>query len=230
MRRQRKPVSKDGSRHHTDEVINTITHLIGAVFSLAGGVILVVYASVASKPWHVAGFTIYVFTLLLMFLASVCHHALEGSRREEEILRTIDYAAIFLLIAGTFTPMCLTFARGPLGWSMLGVVWLLSAIGIAIRASLPKVPKWMTNTLYVCMGWLGVLLVSPVYFATHWQGTAMLIAGGVFYSAGAVVFALEKPNPVPGRFGFHEIWHLCVLLGAACHFFLMFFYVLPLQG
>ena len=220
-------LSKDGSIHVTDEVINTVTHTAGAVFSLLGMVILIVLAAGQGKVWHIVGFSIYGTSLLLLFTASAFHHGLEASPKLNAFFRLFDYLAIFALIAGTYTPICLIISRDAWGWSTFGVVWALAAAGISIKAVFPGIPKWFTNTIYICMGWIGAALIFHVIPDIGTGGLAMILAGGLFYSAGAVIFYIEKPNPVPGKFGFHEIWHLFVLVGAVIHYMFMYFFVLP---
>jgi hemolysin III len=220
-------LSKDGSLHVTDERVNTATHLSAAILSLLGTVLLIVYASMAAKPWHIVSFSIYGLSLTGLFMASTLHHGVRASRRVEEILRSIDYFAIYVLIAGTFTPICLVVLRGPLGWSVFGVCWAVGLAGIALKAVFAGLPRWVSVTIYSTMGWLGGVLALPVYRALGWQGVALVGAGGVLYTVGALIFSAERPNPVPGKFGFHEIWHIFVVLGAAAHYAFMYLLVLP---
>lgn len=221
-------LSKDGSRHVTDEKINTCTHLAAAVFALLGAVMLIAKAGLQGKPLHVVSFSIYGFSLVFMFIASVLHHGVNSGRRLEGFLVVLDYSAIFLLIAGTITPVSLVVLHGVFGWSLFGVAWALAIGGIVLKAVFPAVDKWITSTLYLAMGWLGVLAAVPVYRQLGWMPLLFLALGGILYSAGAFVFSLEKPNPLPGRFGFHEIWHLFVISGAASHFVFLYFFVLPI--
>ncbi len=220
-------LSKDGSFHVTDEIFNTISHTAGAIFSLLGMVLLIVLSAVSGKVWHIVGFSIYGTSLFMLFLASSFHHGVNGSERLNSFFRLFDYLSIFALIAGTYTPLCLILSRDAWGWSVFGVVWILAAAGIALKAVFPGLPKWFTNTLYVCMGWVGAVLVFHVLPVIGPAGLVLILVGGIFYSAGAVIFYIEKPNPVPGKFGFHEIWHLFVLAGAVTHFAFMFFIALP---
>jgi hemolysin III len=222
--------SKDKSQHVTDEKFNAASHLAGAIFSLLGTVLLIVYSSLAARPWHIVSFSIYGFSLVAMFLASTLHHGVNASRRVEDILRAIDYFAIYLLIAGTITPVSLVVLRGPLGWSVFGVAWAVGIAGIVLKAVFPGLPKWVSLTLYSTMGWLGAVVGYPIYKAVSWTGISLLLAGGIAYTLGAVIFAVEKPNPLPGRFGFHEIWHVFVILGALGHFVFMYVCVLPFPG
>jgi hemolysin III len=220
-------VSKDGSPHVTDEVLNTATHMIGAMLSLFGGAYLIVRAASDAGLWHVVSFSVYAASLFLLFLASSLHHGIEARPKVEEIFRILDYLAIFPLIAGTYTPICLVVLRGPLGWTALAVIWILAATGISLKASIRTLPKWVTTTFYLTMGLMSLFLVIPLVSRLPLCAILLLIAGGAMYVGGNVIFSIEKPNPVPGKFGFHEIWHLCVLAGAFFHFLIMYLYVLP---
>lgn len=227
-KRKLRALSKDGSVHVTDEVFNTIICTIASIFSLVGGVLLIVNSAVMHKGWHLAGFSVYAMSLFAMFLASSLHHGIEATEAVEKKLRLIDYIAVFFFIAGTFTPVCFIVARTPVGWSMFGVVWVVALIGAIIKWYYPDIPKWFTNTLYVAMGWIGVVLIVPVYHAVGWDGTLLFFLAGVFYTTGSFIYYFERPNPIPGRFGFHEIWHLFVITAATIHYLVMFFYILPL--
>ena len=142
------------------------------------------------------------------------------------MLCTLDYDSVFLLIAGSTTPMVLVLFRTTYGWTVLGAVWVIAGAGIVLRSILRQLPKYVTNTLYIALGWMPVLLVGS---GASVPGGALLLmaAGGLLYSAGFVVFVIERPNPWPGVFGFHEIWHLVVVVAAVLHYLLMYFYVLP---
>lgn len=222
-----RPRSKDGSLHVTDERFNTASHLAASIFSLLGMVLLVVYASMGGTVWHIVSFSVYGLSLVSLFVFSALHHGVEGSRKLEDILRSFDYYAIFVLIAGSFTPFCLVVLRGPVGWSVFGVSWVVAAVGITLKAVFPEMPKWVFLTIYATMGWLGVAVAIPLVEILPWPAVALLLGGGVAYTAGAVVFSKERPNPVPGVFGFHEIWHVMVILGALTHYLCMLLYVLP---
>ncbi len=221
-------VSKDGSRHVTDERFNVVTHLTAAIFSLMGSVLLIVMSSTQAGVWHIVSFSVYGASLTTLFVASSLHHGVDSSPRVEAWLRTVDYIAIYPLIAGTMTPICLVVARGPLGWSVFGVAWLIAGVGITLRVIFENLPKWVSLTFYGAMGWLGAVVAWPVLESTTWVGAGLVILGGIFYSVGSAIFIVERPNPWPGRFGFHEIWHLFVVCGAALHFAFMYLFVLPL--
>jgi len=222
-------LSKDGSTHVTDEIFNTVTHLTGAIFAVLGTVLLIVESAASGKVWHVVSFGVYGSSLILLFIASTLHHGIDASRKTEEFLRTLDYLAIFPLIAGTYTPFCLIVLRGVLGWSIFGVVWGIAAVGIVLKASIHTLPKWISNTFYLSLGLMSVLLIVPLSAALGVSAVGLLLLGGVFYIGGNIIFTIEKPNPVPGKFGFHEIWHLFVLAGALSHYVMMYFFILPLS-
>lgn len=220
------PRSRDGSVHVTDERVNTVSHLVAACFALVGSALLVVQAAEQGDPWKIVGLTVYGLSVITLFVASTLHHGLDHSPRVNEILRTLDYDSVFFLIAGSVTPLVLVLFRNPYGWTVLGAVWLIAIAGIVLRSLVRQLPKYLTNTLYITLGWVPVLLVGaggslPV------GAYALMAAGGLFYSAGFVVFVIEKPNPWPGVVGFHEIWHVMVVIAALLHYLLMFWYVLP---
>jgi hemolysin III len=215
-------LSKDGSVHVTDEVYNTLISGLGAVLTLFGVAHLLWRSYAIGSLLHALSFLVYGVGVLSVFVSSALHHGVDGSPRTNWILRQLDYFAIFLMIAGTFTPFCLLFVRSPLGVHVLELVWALAAVSIASKAIYPALPKWVTLAMALGMGWSGLLLVDALYASTHLSGVVALALGGLFFTGGGLIFALEKPNPFPGRFGFHEIWHSCVLAGAACHFSIMY--------
>ncbi len=220
------PTSRDGSVHVTDERFNTATHLAAACFSLVGGGLLVAQAGAQGDPWKIVGLSIYALTLMLLFVASTLHHGIDGSPRLNEVLRTLDYDSVFLLIAGTVTPLVLVLFRNVYGWTVFTGVWVIAVLGIVLRSWWRQLPKYVTNTLYITLGWVTALLVVT---APHLPAGALglMAAGGVVYSTGFVIYVIEKPNPRPGVFGFHELWHLLVVVAAFLHYLLMYVYVLP---
>lgn len=218
--------SRDGSVHVTDERFNTVSHLFAACFAVGGAALLVSQASAQGDPWKITGLSVYGLCLVALFVSSTLHHGLDRSPRLNEMLRTLDYDSVFLLIAGTVTPLVLVLFRNTYGWTVFGAVWAIAVLGIVLRSVLQRLPKYITNTLYIALGWLTVLLVgagSPLPVGA----LVLMAAGGLVYSAGFVVFVIEKPNPRPGVFGFHETWHFLVVVAALMHYLLMYFYVLP---
>ncbi|MFA5860593.1 MAG: hemolysin III family protein, partial [Candidatus Thermoplasmatota archaeon] len=157
-------------------------------------------------------------TLIVMFASSALHHV---AYREDGALRKIDMTAIYLFIAGTYTPVCLLALPHSWGWSLLIIVWALAGGGIALRWALPKTPRWVTVGLYLGLGWIGVVTLVPLAQSVAWKGVALLVAGGIIYSMGAVVYARERPDPWPRVVGHHGLWHIFVLFGALSHFALV---------
>ena len=211
-------LSKDGSVHVTDEVWNTRISSLGAVLTVCGVSFLLWRSAAMASPVRVRSFLIYGLGTLSVFVTSALHHGFHGTPRQDFLLRQADYLAIFLMIAGTFTPFCLVLVPGPLSTGVLVFVWLLAAAGIASKALYPALPKWATLAMTIGMGWVAVVLVPQVYGALRLAGLVSVAVGGAFFTVGGLIFGLEKPNPLPGRFGFHEIWHCFVVAGASCHF------------
>jgi hemolysin III len=219
-------LSRDGSVHVTDERINTVSHLLGACLAVLGCAILMTRASVSGDPWAITGLAVYSVSLITLFVCSTLHHGLDGSARLNDVLRTLDYTSVFLLIAGTVTPLVLVLYRNAYGWAVLGAVWAVAVLGVVLRSVWRELPKYVTNTLYIALGWMPVALLGggtdlPL------GALALMAGGGLVYSAGFVVFVLERPNLRPGVFGFHELWHVMVLVAAALHHLLMHLYLVP---
>lgn len=219
-------LSRDGSVHVTDEKVNTVSHLVGACLAVLGTAVLVTQAAVLGDPWKIVSFAVYGASLVMLLVSSTLHHALDRGPRVNDLLRTLDYTSVFGLIAGTVTPLVLVVYRTPFGWAVLGTVWGIAALGIVLRSVWRRLPKYVTNTLYIALGWMPVALVLTDLPLPS-GGVLLLAAGGLVYSLGFVVYVVERPNPWPGVLGFHELWHLLVLLAAALHFAVMYGYVLP---
>ncbi len=220
------PRSRDGSIHVTDERFNTVSHLFAACFALVGAALLITQAAAQADPWKIVGFSIYGVSVVALFVTSTLHHGIDRGPRVNEVLRTLDYDAVFLLIAGSVTPLVLVLFRNAYGWAILGAVWVVAVLGIVLRSLDRQLPKYVTNTLYIALGWMPVLLAGagvPLPFGAY----ALMATGGLVYSAGFVIFVIEKPNLWPGVFGFHELWHLMVVVAALLHYLLMYLYVLP---
>lgn len=209
----------------TDERFNAMSHLLGACFALVGAGLLISQAAAQGDPWKIVGLSIYGLSLVSLFVFSTLHHGLDGSPRLNEVLRTLDYDSVFFLIAGTVTPLVLVLFRNTYGWTVFGAVWAIAVLGIVLRSVWRQVPKYVTNTLYIALGWLTVLLVGADV-SLPLGALALMAGGGVVYSAGFAIFVIERPNPWPGVFGFHEIWHVLVVVAALLHYLLMYFYVL----
>jgi hemolysin III len=196
-----------------------LSHLAGAGLSVAGLVALLWVSR--GKPWHTTAVSIYGASLILLYLASTLYHSLPVDPVRVERLRAVDQAAIYGLIAGTYTPICLLALRGAWGWSLLGVVWTIGLAGAALRLGWRGFPEWLCFSLYLLMGWLVVVALVPLFQAVSAAGIAWLALGGLLYTVGAAVLTLDRPRLWPGRFGSHDLWHLFVLGGSACHFVLI---------
>lgn len=208
------------------EPVSGLTHLIGAFLSIAALILLVYNAASYGKTWHVVSFAIFGGSLILLYTASALYHLLPLSERGRLILRRIDHMMIFVLIAGTYTPVCLIPLRGGWGWSLLVGVWLMAIGGIVMKAVWMKAPRWFSTFLYVIMGWLAVIAFWPLIHSVPMGGIGWLVLGGAFYTIGAVFYGTKWPNIIPGWFGFHEIFHLFVMAGSFSHFWLMQKYIL----
>ncbi len=220
------PRSRDGSVHVTDERYNTVSHLFGSCLALAGAALLVVQAAEQGDVAKIVALSIYGLSLVTLFVCSTLHHGIDSTPRVNSVLRTLDYTSVFFLIAGTVTPMVVVLVPTTYGWTVLGVVWAVAIGGIVLRSVWRNLPKYVTNTLFIALGWLPVLLVgSGVAFEPGALG--LMAAGGLAYSVGFVIFVVERPNPRPGVFGFHEVWHTLVLVGAILHYLMVYLYVLP---
>lgn len=201
-----------------------LSHWLGVGLSIAGLVMLLVFAE--GRPWQVVGFAIYGGSLILLYLASALAHTIHCSPRAAERLNRFDYMAIFLLIAGTYTPLCLVTLRGPWGWGMLAAEWSMAAAGIAAVALGRGRSDWPRTILYLFMAWVVALVaIVPIYRALPRPALEWLLAGGAVYSLGAIVFATDRPHLWPGRFAAHDLWHVLVLLGSGCHFLVIFRFV-----
>jgi hemolysin III len=204
------------------EPVNGASHLLGLLLASGGTILLL---RMASGPGQLAAFAIYGATLILLYGASTLYHLLPLSDRPLRALRTLDHIAIYFLIAGTYTPIALITLHSPLGWALLAAVWLIAAAGIPFKLFYLDAPVWISTATYLAMGYLALVAVVPLARAVSISGLLWLIAGGLAYTVGAVIYSRQRPDPFPGRFGHHEIWHLLVLTGSACHFAFMVFHV-----
>ena len=200
------------------ERFNSITHLVGAVLAAASGVLLVVVAARGGDPWKIVSFSVFAAMLLTLYMTSSLYHSVRGAAKD--VLRKLDHCAIYLLIAGTYTPFTLVTLRGTLGWWMFGVVWGLALAGIAQEIWYATGARILSLVIYVLMGWLAVIGVQPLVAALGWAGFAWLAAGGLLYTGGIVFYALDHKV----RHG-HGIWHLFVLGGSICHYVAVLGYV-----
>ncbi len=198
------------------EPVNSLTHWVGAFLAIIGLIVLLIVGW--STPAKIISLTIYGVSLIGMFSASATYHMVQAKDKALEIFRKIDHSAIFLLIAGTYTPFCVNAFTGFWKWGMLAIVWSLAIIGIVVKIFYIRAPRWVNAGIYVLMGWLSVTAAGQMLSALPAWVFAWMIIGGVVYTLGAIVYATKIFNFVPGVFGFHEVWHIFVLLAAAAHF------------
>ncbi|HET6387545.1 MAG TPA: hemolysin III family protein [Armatimonadota bacterium] len=208
-----------GSRFRLREPFSGISHLIGAALSIAAMIALIIQSH--GNDWKITSFAIYGGSLILLYLASSLYHLLPARPEIVEKLRRFDQCAIFFLIAGCYTPVCLLKLRGPWGWTLLSIVWAIALGGTITQAVWAKMPCWLNVVLYIIMGWMVVIAFGPITHHLAVQSLEWLLCGGIIYSVGAVVFAVERPRLWPGVFGFHDLWHVFVLAGSAAHFMMM---------
>ena len=200
------------------ERFNAWTHLVGAVLACIGAVWLIVVAGLQGDPWKIVSFSIYGFTLLLLYSISTLYHSTRG--RAKQVMRKLDHLSIYLLIAGSYTPFCLVSLRGPWGWSLFGVVWGLALIGMLQEIKPRSEARILSIVIYAVMGWIVLVAVKPLLYSLGTAGFTWLVAGGVFYTVGILFFAFDS------RFRhWHGIWHLFVIAGSLMHFVAVFFYV-----
>jgi hemolysin III len=210
------------------EPFNGISHLLGGLGAIIVTAVLVRAAVILGGSRAGVPFLVYGLSMILLYFASASYHLLDVSPRVHVMLRRLDHVSISILIAGTYTPMCLIALRGRVGTSLCWAVWGLAGAVILTDVFWLDAPRGLKAGLYVALGWFAVWAMVPLQHAIGWGGIAWMLAGGLAYSVGALLYAIKKPNPWPGIVGFHEIWHLFVLAGSAGFVVLVWHYVLPL--
>jgi hemolysin III len=210
------------------EPISGFSHLAGVLLSIIGLIVLLVLS--AGDPWRTTSFAVYGVTLILLYTASTLYHSLNVSKRWVKRLKAFDHAAIYALIAGTYTPITLVTlqSQSPAwGWTLFGLAWGFALVGIVVKLLWLEAPRWLATGLYLLMGWMALVAIVPLVRTLPPGGLLWMMAGGLFYTGGAVIYGLKRPNLVPGLFGYHELWHFFVLAGSICHFMMMLLYILP---
>jgi hemolysin III len=210
------------------EPANGLTHLAGALLSAGALAALLRLAAGAGSARHLVAYAVFGLSLLGLYTASALYHSLPLAPAALGRLLRLDCAMVFALIAGTYTPFCLLALEGAWRWGLLALIWALALGGTALKLRRMDAPVWLSTVLYVAMGWVA-LPAAPAFFrALPAAGLAWLLAGGLAYTGGAVVFALGRPRLRPGVFDAHALWHLCVLAGSACHVWAVARYLTPL--
>jgi len=213
------------TRHHTNEYVSAATHGIGFGLSIAG-LVLLVQAAQESSAWHVVAFSLFGASLICAYGASLLYHLIPDGHRTKELWRRFDHAMIYLLIAGTYMPVVLIPLRGGWGWSLFGVVWGIAFFGMIWQLANWQLPRWLSSVLYLLLGWLIIIAIVPLLHAISLPAFRWLLGGGLAYTFGVIFFGLEVIVTPRRYFGMHEIFHLFVLLGSFCHWWLMWRYIL----
>jgi len=206
-----------------------LTHVIGAIFSVIATIALIHKSGQPFDPWKVVSFSIFGSGLFLLYTASTLYHWINVSGRAESILRRFDHMMIYVLIAATYTPICLIPLRGPWGISLFGFIWGLALFGVLWKLFQFDFPEWFSTVYYVFMGWLSLIAIWPLIIALPLGAIAWLFVGGLFYSIGVIFYSLDRQESPRKGFGHHEIWHVLVLAGSASHFWVMFVILLFLK-
>lgn len=203
-----------------EEIANAITHGIGALLSIAGLIVLIVTAATEGTVWHIVSFTIFGSTMFILYTSSTLVHALPQGKAKD-LFEIFDHASIYLFIAGSYTPLIFHVIQGTLGWVMFGIVWGIAIGGIVFKAFFTKKFLMMSTLLYVIMGWIIVIGWRQILDNLHTNGLILLVAGGLFYTIGAVFYVWR------GFYYHHLVWHLFVLFGTVCHYFCILIYLVP---
>ena len=209
------------------EPINGFTHLAGAVLSFFGLLALVIKTSLNS-PDTIALTAVIIFglSMILLYAASATYHLVVSSDKVISFLRRLDHAMIFVLIAGSYTPFCLIALQGVTGWVLFGIIIAAAVAGVCFKLIWFKCPRWISTVIYVAMGWISIFLIVPLHRALSLEGVTLLIGGGIFYTIGALIYA-TKPAFLKSKYlGYHEIFHVFIMLGTLTHFFCVFNYVI----
>jgi len=195
-----------------EERTNAITHGLGAALAVAALVLLIIWACLYGNAWHIVSFTIFGATMVILYTASTLYHSVQEPSRKN-LLRKFDHMSIFLLIAGTYTPFCLTALPGWMGWTMFGIIWGCTIFGIILKAFYTGKREVLSTILYVLMGWVALMVIKPLYDHLSPLSFTFLLCGGVLYTAGTIFFLAHRLRY------HHSIWHLFVMGGSAFHFF-----------
>ncbi len=208
---------------HLKDKWSAITHFISMLMAIFAGIPLLIKAAQEPSKVYVVSLSIYVLSMVLLYFASTIYHSLDISERVNRNLRKFDHMMIFVLIAGTYTPVCLIALKGTMGIVLLSIVWGIAILGIVVKALWINCPKWFSSVLYIGMGWTCVIAFTKLLAALTPAAFGWLLAGGLIYTVGGVIYALKLPlfNKKHQAFGSHEIFHLFVTGGSVCHFIVM---------
>ena len=207
---------------------SAITHGIAMLLAIAGTApLLLRAASGENAPLHIVALAVFILTMILLYTASTVYHSVDSTETVNRRLRKMDHMMIFVLIAGSYTPVCLIVLGGKLGYTLLALVWGIAAVGMIVKACWITCPKWFSSVIYIAMGWVCVLVFGPLLKTLSTPAFLWLLAGGIIYTVGGVIYALKLPifNAKHKFFGSHEVFYLFVMGGSICHFIFMYLYV-----
>ena len=206
---------------------SAITHFIAMMMAVFAAVPLLIKAGIQSGQENLLAMAIFMGSMILLYGASATYHSVDLTGRSLCIFRKLDHMMIFVLIAGSYTPVCLIVLGGKLGYTLLALVWGIAAVGMLIKAFWITCPKWFSSIIYIAMGWVCVLVFGPLLNTLSTPAFLWLLAGGIIYTVGGVIYALKLPifNSKHKSFGSHEVFHLFVMGGSICHFIFMYLYV-----
>ena len=207
---------------------SAITHGIAVLLAAAGAAPLLIKAARTEDTLHITALAVFILTMILLYTASTVYHSVDSSEKVNRRLRKIDHMMIFIMIAGSYTPVCLIALHNKIGYILCGLVWTIAIVGILLKALWINCPKWVSSVLYIGMGWTCVLAFTQLLNSLSPAAFVWLLAGGIIYTVGGVIYALKLPifNSKHKYFGSHEIFHLFVMAGSACHFVVMYAFVL----
>lgn len=206
---------------------SALTHFIAMLLAIFASAPLIIKAAQTPGYTHVLALGIFITSMILLYAASTIYHTLDISPKVNQILRKVDHMMIFILIAGTYTPVCMLVLGNRTGWMMLGLVWSIALVGMVINALWITCPKWFSSIIYIAMGWICVLAFGKIVEALPRSAFLWLLAGGIIYTAGGVIYALKLPifNTKHKYFGSHELFHLFVMGGSLCHYIMLYAFV-----
>ena len=207
---------------------SAITHGIALLLAIAGTApLLLRAASGENAPLHIAALAVFILTMILLYTASTVYHSVDSTETVNRRLRKMDHMMIFVMIAGSYTPICLIALHNRTGYILCGLVWGVAILGILLKGLWITCPKWLSSVLYIGMGWLCVLAFIPIFHSLPRAGFGWLLAGGIIYTVGGIIYGLKLPlfNARHKDFGSHEIFHVFIMLGSACHFILMYCFI-----
>ena len=209
---------------------SAITHGVAGLLAIAGAAPLLLKAASGESteaPLHIAALAVFILTMILLYTASTIYHSVDSSEKVNRRLRKMDHMMIFVMIAGSYTPICLIALHNRLGYILCGLVWIIAILGILFKGFWITCPKWFSSVIYIGMGWLCVLAFSQIFHALSKPAFGWLLAGGIIYTIGGIIYALKVPifNAKHKNFGSHEIFHLFVMGGSLCHYVMMYAFV-----